>query len=729
MSPMALAQDLGDYPSFLFEDNNLDAFVVVGSAAAPADVVGAVDLAARLAGESYEEVGTGGDSVTVTGGESEDIPIGGAIAASGYLDQVMDDEDLAGLQDSEVTFQSDKYNFREVIVFSSTQPSVQSSLSSGDDDYEENLYLETASGSMAYYWIFDEAINVSTATSSQPLKMDFLGESIKITSVSGATSFTAFVGDTYSMNVGDSVEVEGKTVTLENVGSTRSVRLNIDGTLYTVSGTETHDGIEVTIDDYFYADALAERGATLIMGKQASASYTDGDKFKKDDNICNNDPNDTDCWEWVIQGLTDNAATIVGSSGPSSGPYIGVKGVFTINDDTDDPITAGGCYQFPNDYTELCFDSLTVSDEGYMTLTLEYADSADLSNAIAGKTSVDTIRIYTSNEEGLNLKSTLSGLAADTRTTQIWLEVNTTDADWVNVYYRNSEGAKTYAGYVNTTVSGGVNFAEVDYGDTKSTNVALDLAGDASAAADALNLTFNIVGKTTTDLGDNYDDIKVQLSHASGGAFDGLGTTPNTEEADELQWCNGDGSTCSWRNIGTKDENQRSRYGIVIEDPKSHGASDEVVLQIPNDQVFARIVVKGPSTTVTSSTGGTVKQVVPVTNAVAKLDTEVSLPVGKSLVLVGGPAVNRLTAQAMGLDFPTYGASGLLPFAEGEGYVELVDGVLESGEYAVVVAGWSASDTRNAASVLQQFGSFQEQLDGNMAVKITSVSASGITAA
>jgi S-layer protein (TIGR01564 family) len=139
--------------------------------------------------------------------------------------------------------------------------------------------------------------------------------------------------------------------------------------------------------------------------------------------------------------------------------------------------------------------------------------------------------------------------------------------------------------------------------------------------------------------------------------------------------------------------------------------------------------VKGPSTTVTSAAGGTVKQVVPVTNAVAKLDTEVSLPVGKSLVLVGGPAVNRLTAQAMGLDFPTYGASGLLPFAEGEGYVELVDGVLESGEYAVVVAGWSASDTRNAASVLQQFGSFQEQLDGNMAVKITSVSASGITAA
>ncbi|MBD3155242.1 MAG: S-layer protein [Candidatus Aenigmarchaeota archaeon] len=729
MSPVVMALDLGDYPSFLFEDNNLDAYVVVGSAAAPADVVGAVDLAARLAGESYEEVGTGGDSVTVTGGESEDIPINKGMSATNYMDQVMDDEDLAGLLDSEVTFQSDSYNYREVLVFSSSQPSVHSSLTSSDDDYGEGVYLETSSGSIAYYWVFDEAINVSTATSSQPLRMEFLGKAIKITSVSSATTFTAYVGDTYSMNVGDSVEVEGKTVTLENVGSTGSVRLNIDGTLYTVSGTETHEGIEITIDDYFYADALAERGATIIMGKQASESYTDGDKYLKDDNICNNNPEDTDCWEWVVAGLTGNSATTVGSSGPSAGPYIGVKGVFTVNDDTDNPITAGGCYKFPNDYAEVCFDSLSVSEDAYMTLTLEYADSVDLSNAVGGKTAQNTMYLHTSEEEGLKLKSALSGLSADTRTTQVWLEVNTTDADWVNVYYRNSEGAKAYAGYVNTTASGGVNFAEIEYGDTKGTNMALDLAGDASGGADALNLTFDILGKTTTDLADNYDDLRVQLSHASSGAFDGLGATPSSEEANELQWCNGAGSGCVWKNIGTKDENHRSIYGIVIEDPKSHGASDEVVLRVPQEQVFAKIVVKGPSTTVTSSTSGTVKKVVPVTNAVAKLDTEVSLPVGKNLVLVGGPAVNRLTAQAMGLDYPTYGGSGLLPFSEGEGYIALYDSGLESGKYAVVVAGWAAGDTRNAASVLQQFGSFNSQLDGNVAVKVTSVSASGITAA
>jgi hypothetical protein len=728
MSTFGLAVDLGDYPGFLFEDNNLDAFVVVGSAADPADVVGAVDVAVRLAGESYEEIDSG-SSVTVSGGESEDIPLGRSMTTPGYLDRVMDDDDLAGLLDSTINFQNDNYNYHEIVVFGQNRPVPMTSLTSSDDDYSSDVYVEVGSGDIAYYWVFDESIQVNASTTSQPLMMDFLGNTIKVTSVTDADTFTAYVGDTYSMNVGDSVTVEGKTVTLENVGSTGSVRLSIDGTLYTISGTETHDGIEITIDDTFYAEALAERGATLIMGTQSSATYNSGDKYKKEDNICNNDPEDTDCWEWHIGGLTTNAATTVGTSGPSAGPYIGIKNSFVINDLSDSPITVGGCYQLPNDYAEVCLDSLTVPEDGYMTLTVEYDGDADLSQALTGNTDQDTIHITSTAEEGLQLVSAgfASGLDTDARTREVWLEVNTTNEDWVNVYYRDSSQQKQYAGVVNSTTNN-VNFARVYHGDTKADDVALDLSGDASAAANSLNLTFDIQGKTTTDLPDNYDDLNVQLKHTTGGSgvFGGIGSTASTEEADELQWAGGTG-TISWQNIGTKDEDHRTMYGIIVENPKSHGASDEVVLRIPNEEVFAKMVVKGPTTTVSSSSGDTIKKVVPVTNAVAKLDTEVSLPVGKHLVLVGGPAVNRLTAQAMGLDYPTYGSSGLLPFAEGEGYIGLYDSGLESGQYAVVVAGWEAADTRDATSVLQQFGSFSDQLDDNVAVKVTSVSASGIT--
>jgi len=729
ISPLVAAVDLGDYPSFLLKDQSLDTYVVVGSAAAPGDVVGAVDLAARLAGESYEEVASTGSSTTVSGGESEDIPLGRNMTMSGYFDNVMDDDDLDGLLDSTVNFQSDNYNYHEIIVFGVGTPKPVTGLTSADDDYGTNVYVEVSAGHMAYYWVFDETINVSTATSSQPLKMEFLGKTIKMTNVADVDTFTAYVGDTYSMNVGDSVTVEGKTVTLENVGSTGSLRISIDGTLYTVSTTETVGGLEVTVDDYFYADALAERGATLIMGTQSSETYNDGDKYKKDDNICNNDPEDTDCWEWDVGYLTSNSATTVDSAtGPSTGPYIGVKNAFVINDDSDDPITVGGCYQFPNDYAELCFDSLTVTDENYALLTIEYDGDADLSQAVTGRSDQNTIYITTDVEEGLQLEADgIDTLTSDTRTRQIWLEVNSTDSDWVNVYYRNSASEKALAGAVNSTTNN-VNFARIYYGDTKGADVELDLSGNASGAADVLNLTLDIQGKTTTDIPDNYDDLNIQLSHANAGAFDGIGATASTEEADELQWAGGTG-TIAWQNIGTKDEDHRTMYGIIVNNPKSHGASDEVVLSIPNEEVFAKLIVKGPTTVVTTGSGTGIKKVVPVTNAVAKLDTEVSLPVGKHLVLVGGPAVNSLTATALGLTYPTYGSSGLLPFAEGEGYIALTSDVVETGKYAVVVAGWEAADTRDACSVLQQFESFQAQLDGNMAVKVTGVSASGITAA
>jgi len=726
ISPLVAAVDLGDYPSFLMKDHTLDTYVVVGSAAAPGDVVGAVDLAARLAGESYEVVSSGGATVTVTGGKSEDIPMGYPIGASGYLDTTFTDDDLAGLQDAEVTFQSDSYNFHDEIVLASTSPTIATSLNASEDDYGTGIYMEIATGALSYYYVFDEAINVSTATTSQPLSIDFLGKTMKITGTDATTphtKFTAYVGDTYSMNIGDSVTVEGKTVTLENVGSTGSIRLTIDGTLYTVSGTETHDGVEITVDDYFYADALAERGATLIMGKQSSETYLDGSAYKKVDGICNDDPTDTDCWEWVINGLNANAAGDTGDDASNTYPTIGVKSIFVVNDDTDNPVTTGGCYKYPNDYAEVCFDAVTVSDDSYQVLTFKYQDGVTLGAATDQK----TVYITSSVEDGLQVEAdNLFKVTSDTRTNRIWLVWNQTgDVDGgVSVWYRDSTGAKTYAGTIqNNTVATNNVTARVYYGDTKSDNVEIDLDPVAASGSGYVNITLDVLGKASSDLGNGQDDIKMYWEVAS-NVFTNLGTTASTEESDELQAKEG---TTSWNNVGTKDEDHRSLYGIIIMNPKSSGASDECTFKVPKEQVFATISVKSTGTTTTSG-GDTVKKVVPVTNAVAKLDSEVSLPVGKHLVLVGGPAVNRLTATALGLTYPTYGGSGLLPFAEGEGYIALVNGVVETGKYAVVVAGWEAADTRDATSVLQQYDSFLEQLDGNMAVKITGVSASGITA-
>ncbi|MEM5793165.1 MAG: S-layer protein [Candidatus Aenigmatarchaeota archaeon] len=711
ISPLVAAVDLGDYPSFLFKDHNLDAYVVVGSAAQPADVVGAVDLAVRLAGESYVEVDTGSTTV-VSGGKSEDIPIGKALAASGYLDSSFTSDHLAGLQDSSVTFQGETYNFHDEIVLSTSSPTIESSLSASEIDYEDKVYMEVASGALAYYYIFDEAIDVSKATTSQPLKIKFLGKTLKITNAS-ATSFTAYVGDTYSMNVGDSVVVEGKTVTLENVGSNGSVRLNIDGTTYTVRNTETYEGLEITVDDYFYAEALAERGATLVMGKKAVETYSNGQVYYKQNGICNDDPEDTDCWVWVIGELDQNK--VGDKTQGSGGPTLGVQSAFIIQSYDTNPITVGGCYKYPNDYAEVCFEKLTVSDSRYMTLRMSRRTGQNLGGSV-----VDTWYLQTDVSNGINLNSTqLTSLgSSDKRTSEVWLVP--ASATNVTVWYRDTDGAKVYAGSVDfATTPAGAYFGEVYYGDTKQENVKFYIVNLTSTV---WNIRLDITGKTTSDLAS--ERIIYNVTHTA-SAVTSLGATANTEEASELWYYDGSSYTA----IGTREKDARTKYGIVISAPKTAGAGDRVELKVPAEQVFARVVVKGPSTTVASS-GDKVKSVVPITNAVGKLDNEVSLPVGKHLVLVGGPAVNKLTAQAMGYTFPTYGAQMTgNEFGPGEGYIALKSGVLESGKYAVIVAGWEAKDTRNACSVLQQYSSFASQLDGNMAVKVTSVSASGITPA
>jgi len=726
------AYDLGDYPDFLMDNHNLDAYVVIGTggsdpAGLASDVAGAVDVAVRLAGESYELTACGASTTVVTGGKSEDVPIGKAVSASGYLDTTFTDDDLAGLQDTSISFQNDNYNIHDEIRLSNTQLNITSSLSGPEDDYGTGVYLEVGTNALMYYYVFDQTINVSAASSSQPLEIKFLGKTMKITSVSTATKFTAYVGDTYSMTVGDSVTVEGKTVTLVDVGSGGSVRLDIDGTTYTISGTQTKAGIEVTVDDYFYRDNREECAATLIMGKQATETYQNDNKYKEDDNRCDHDPADTDCWQWHIAGLTSNAATDIDAG---SGPILGIRSAFIIKSNSYNPITAGECYPFPNGYAEVCMDSLTVDDDtGYMQLTIELRDGVNLNSTITDQT---TIYIHAGATDGLQLESdSLSKLTADKRTDQIWL-VNSSELaeTGVSVWYMDTDGTKSFAGTINNTDRLAPNkTARVYWGDTKDDNIEFYLTGDIGVAND-INLTLDILGKTSTDLANKTDDINIQLKHGSNG-FAGLGASANTEESDELQWGENDGNQFTWTNIGTKDEDHRTMYGIIVKDPKSHGASDEVVLSIPNEQVMAKITVKGPDTTITSSDGSSVKKVVPITNAVAKLDSEISDPatVGKNLVLVGGSAVNKWSAQALGLDYPTYGGSGLLPFASGEGYVKVFEDVFTTGQTVVLVAGWEASDTRNAASVMQQFGSFADQLDENVAVKVTDVSASGITAA
>jgi hypothetical protein len=120
----------------------------------------------------------------------------------------------------------------------------------------------------------------------------------------------------------------------------------------------------------------------------------------------------------------------------------------------------------------------------------------------------------------------------------------------------------------------------------------------------------------------------------------------------------------------------------------------------------------GTKTTVTGGAGSI--SGVPV----SKLDTEITDATAQNMILVGGTAVNKLTAQALGLTYPTYGtdASVATGIGAGEATLKLVENAFGGTNVALIVAGWEAADTRAAANVLKDYSAYSATLTGKQVI-------------
>jgi len=689
----ALAQaeslDLGSYPSPFVVGGEYDSSnaLVVGENAAASDTLGMVDIAANLQFEAKDCSPSGDGTVTISGGESEDIPIGSNIAATNQLDRELDDSDLDGFVDTTVNFKSADYDVSDTLIFGRlNNVSAASSLTASDDDYESNVVVEVERDAIKYYYKFDETINLNGTSSSDPLEIKFLGKTIKITKTDSATKFTAQIGTEYFMDIDDVVTVIGKKITLQNVGSGGAVVVDVDGVQETISSgsTRTVNGIEITNDESFYTDTRDERSATLVIGQDATQSYVDSDEYIGEDD---NDPK----WVWDIGNLTSSTTTTIGGGVDGSimvgGISLGIENDWRWVDGADgDALSVGDCLDLPNNYVSLCFDSTTVADDNYLDLDISLEKRVDFTDSVSGYTSRDSVRIKSSVKESLKLKDgvlqAVDNLTKDVKTDEVWIIKDNALGNF-SVFYKDQETNKKYfAGNGSLTSN---NFIEIDFKDTKSTNVAFDL--NLNEGAIGMNLTLDIQGDTDSDLPGAIDDIVTLWRNDSttNSLLTSLGSTASSEEAGELIWYGAALTT-----IGTKDEDHRTRYGIVIKDPKSNGASDEVKVSIPGDQVQANVVVRGPSTLGGSSAGEvcTVADINPRT----LLDTEVTNPENYNLIVVGGPAINSVARTFIGTaeEFRT-------TYSPGEAIIRLVD---NGNKVAMVVAGYDAMDTRRAAKVL-----------------------------
>jgi hypothetical protein len=668
-----LALDLGDYPGFLFdEDQNLQAFVVVGGAAQVADVVGAVDLAVRLAGESYEEVSvTGG--VAVAGGEEEEVGLG--MNVSDVMGSTFDDSDVAGLLDTKIDFADDDIDIHEEIAITTDLHVAVSGEKSLFEEFGDTVALVTEDeGAIMYKYVFDDEIDPDEVSDNEPLLVTLLGNELRITKISGTNdTIEVEMGTEAALGEGDTLTVAGKTLTINVIGS-ESISVSVDGSTEFLGKSEESEigntGVSVLVDSILYTDDPESRRVFVRVGTETSETYEDGESM-----TLFGEPEDEDDATWIWR---------IDMTAPDQ--YLAAEHNQRVDEEDENPPLVGEYIEFPNDWGKIGITELTVSLWGTWEIYFDDVDSED--DVWNNENCVVFKAADASDNEGLLVDTSI-------KTSEV---------------YVNDAGDIGYLDDENDVIISSQN-SETDGFKITSEDFVMQVYINASSG--------NGMIEQDTTVGTDTNDILFTIA----ATWDGLGVTVEEAETADVSY---GGDT-----IGTQDHDVMTRDGVVIKDPEDNADADKVVLEVPvDDRVEAVVLIAGPGTTIGEAAGETVKKVVPVTNAVSKLDSEVSLPVNKHLVLVGGPGVNELTAEAMGYDYPTYGSQMTgEEFGVGEGYIKVFEDVLEEGYVAVVVAGWEATETRRACSVLQQYASFADELDGNVAVTVTSLTAEGIVSA
>ena len=155
-------------------------------------------------------------------------------------------------------------------------------------------------------------------------------------------------------------------------------------------------------------------------------------------------------------------------------------------------------------------------------------------------------------------------------------------------------------------------------------------------------------------------------------------------------------------------------YGAFItrNTPSSNPATFSIDYPQSQRDALVYIIGKGATVTQSNAPSSTMTQAVTVQRievGAAKLASEVSDIHAQNTILVGGPCANTASAAIMGN--PVDCAAGFTP---GEGIIQVWENA--NGNVAMLVAGYSAVDTRNAAAVVANYGDYMNQLKGTKVV-------------
>lgn len=433
--------------------------------------------------------------------------------------------------------------------------------------------------------------------------------------------------------------------------------------------------------------------AVLVIGTESINKYENAESYISDDI-------EEQEWTWILRNLKTKASTYIRDTTDDTkhtGPIIGIKNNFladTLSSTPNPAVKAGGKFCLPEEYLCINFISLTPNTYADYEISKTTVDLSSFNTSWSSKAAIYINSITDSNGLRLQQAGWDFTFASDATTDKIWIINN--GSSYAGIFYEDSANAKKLAGYINMN-SGSIdkNIADINYQNTKDTNIQIDLRGD-FGTANNLDLGLDILGEEGSTSTDGNDDIVVNLMHTANNDFQGFGTTSASAEEVDLVWAS--------TNIGKKEVDLRTLYGIIIKNPKQNADSDKVQLEIPDNQVYANVSLTGKSTLALTS---------PIENKTKVLGDIIPEPmlasevIGKqdyNIIYVGGPCANPLVEEYN--EFPKCSTWNL---NQGEAMIKLAK---NGKNTAMLVAGTTAEDTRMATQFFKDKFPKLKKLEG-----------------
>ncbi|MBI2084016.1 MAG: S-layer protein [Candidatus Aenigmarchaeota archaeon] len=737
VSPVLGATALSTYPTFLGKVG--DFYVVVGKDAAASDVAGAIDVAANLAQLSYKDTTVSGTTSSgLTGVERKvSIPASsttGAIAGTtgNNLPVTLKNFHYSGLKEGQFDYKGTNYNYHEEVVLNDTDPKLKLTHSISSP-INGTLKMRIDNGGLKYQYVFDSTISNSsfgpatTANSStyqNPVKVMVAGREFQIVAVPDTGSFKSLVGSVKTLSDGEAMTVEGLTLKVVQSFSSTTAKLEVTD----ASGNVVKSGINTGSQESFTSGGATWNYKVLSSGATASgvAGYAQV-LFGKGDVEKTFDGSDTSTVtefgsNWKISGVFKGAGVI------TAGDKIRVE--YSPSSLTDDTryYLQGSSLKGPNNYFELKYVAYEPSK--FAKVTIESVTGVTVYNSTAATGYSTSDFGGASGLNGLKISSDVAGTIVNGSTgydeMYVLFNGSSSAAEWLGIGNRSTwwlafkdkatsrvvnadqtDAASQWPAVMNGGAAGGI------------FNVSLSYGGP--GAVSAFYLVANFHNGTLLDGVKLYSAGDVQQVNMSFTNRSIAATSSPPELRLGGTTAKADTNDVTARIEGTATQDVSDQVGTLVTDGgiqvytvKTNTDGDKVVLGIPPETVYG-LVQFGKIGAATSTTGEKVKEVVAVTTAVAKLDSEVAAgdKTGKHLILVGGPCKNSLVADLKTAGKFAYGCTDWP--ARNFGVIEVVDGAFATGKQVVVVAGTRAEDTRLASGVLQSY-----------ATKLTGVTASKV---